>query len=139
MKNVSHQRCRAFGLLLCAAVTLTRTTKSQAADYFWDNPTGGSFTDPANWHLPGGPPGANDTANFHLGSPTRYTVTGVSGQSRTLWIHNDLLELDIPAGLTYELLASGNVLGSDVSLIVGVGASDTSDILFSGGGRWPSK
>jgi len=136
VQYVSHQMYRACGLL-CVFATLMLTTRSQAQDFFWTNPTGGSFIDSANWNPAGGPSGLNDVAHFDLGTLTRYTVTDVEGLHGALWIRSDTLDLNIPTGSIYQLITRSDAVFPalpDLSMAVGISASDTADVLLSGGG-----
>jgi T5SS/PEP-CTERM-associated repeat protein len=59
----SHRKLRLLGLCASAAALYLFLTPALASDTFWNNPSGGSFNDPANW-LGGLVPGPSDNAFF---------------------------------------------------------------------------
>jgi T5SS/PEP-CTERM-associated repeat protein len=106
----------------------------RAVDYFWQNSSGGAFTESSNW-LPSVPPlvrgpgGPLDTVNFDLGtaSTSPYLITDVAGQNDQLIVHNDSLELSIFP--SYTLL---NTSSANPSLVIGAANGDTATLTLSG-------
>ncbi|HEY4313071.1 MAG TPA: PEP-CTERM sorting domain-containing protein [Pirellulales bacterium] len=79
-----------------------------AADYSWANPVSGDFDGPTNWTPAGGPPGANDTAIFNLGS-TGYTVSSTLADTlQQLRVDNDTVTFQSISGRS--LSATGTTL-----------------------------
>ncbi|HEY4313072.1 MAG TPA: PEP-CTERM sorting domain-containing protein [Pirellulales bacterium] len=94
----------AFVLLVLAFDTLPAV----AADYSWANPVSGDFDGPTNWTPAGGPPGANDTAIFNLGS-TGYTVSSTLADTlQQLRVDNDTVTFQSISGRS--LSATGTTL-----------------------------
>jgi T5SS/PEP-CTERM-associated repeat protein len=120
-------------ILVCVTLLASLGTRSAAlgVDYFWQNSTGGAFTEFSNWTpmAPPGPGGSNDTANFDLGVNTssRYTITDVAGENDQLLVHSDSLELSIFP--EYSLLSPG---GGNPSFVVGASSGDAANVILSG-------
>ena len=82
-------------LLIYAVVTFALCpSTSYATTYYWDNTSGGLWSETGNWS-PSGPPGTSDKAEFDLDS-SGYTVnlTGSNSISQ-LYVRSDILTLNI--------------------------------------------
>jgi len=126
------QRTRLLWVALCAS--FAASDAAHAVDYFWQNATGGSFTEPSNW-LPFAPPGvqgpggATDTVNFDLGASdgAPYLITDVSGENDRLLVRNDSIHISVFP--SYSLASTG---GNDPSLVVGRASGDVANLILSG-------
>jgi T5SS/PEP-CTERM-associated repeat protein len=114
--------------LIAIALFASRPEILHATDFYWNNASGGQFTESANWSLlngtpANGPGGINDTVHFNLGDvpESQYSVHGVSGESLRLVVHDDSLELQISDYYVQNL-------------VVGFASGDTSDVILNGNG-----
>ena len=87
----------AAGILLTNFI-LVVCPLADAADRFWRNPAGGTFSTAGNWG--GGVPGPSDVANFSLTNnlffPTTYTVNfTANATNQGLVIHDDNVKFDL--------------------------------------------
>ncbi len=115
----SHPQSILATSIAAAAALLCLASPLHAADRFWIDSLGGSFSDLANWSATDGGAGgasvpvAADVANFTLNST--YTVTFSSAPTNLgLDVENGNVTLDLN-GLTYTLTSGGAVFAGNVS------------------------
>ncbi len=133
-----HSRLRT-GLL--PAALLLASPSSHAADRFWITPTGGSFTDPANWSTTSGGaagatiPGAADVAIFDSNATYRvFASVGLNATNTSLNLRSGTVTLDLNDIGTYTLTDSGAVtLDSDFIFREGNLEVDTNGDIISVG------
>src|SRR4051794_1780257 len=103
-------RCRRYRLVAaccCLAIASCAATTAHAAERFWSNINGGTFTDTANW-TSGLAAGSLDNANFNLNAPSVYFVEfGAPVTTSGLKISGDQIWFDLVA--TYTVSGSTNL------------------------------
>src|SRR5688500_10387731 len=82
MKGNGNARRQILSAAACAAAAaaLLSTSPAHAITRHGTNPSGGVYSDPANWFFAGGPPQSGDDAVFDLNNTYPVTFSGQPSQ-----------------------------------------------------------
>lgn len=120
---------KSLKLSLAALLSLVLASPVAATTFEWKSPADGLFGASSSW-TPTGVPGANDTANFDLGSAGYQVAFGADATTQLLTISNDTVTFDL-GGHTYSVLKGSSSFGGRIR--VGVAAGDVGSLTVTNG------